>query len=331
MGNWNELNESLIDLIGKTPVVRIRHLTGEDDAALYVKLESFNPNSNSKDRTAYGIIREAERCGQLKPGGTIFEITSGNTGIGLAAIGAALGYKVVIYMGSHYNKERFDLLRAFGAKVVPFDKDEVDVDQLKEKLIKLQQITPNSLFSNQAANPANPSIHRETTAKEILEQTGGKLDAFVATSGTGGTITGVGERLKEAIPGVTIHLVEPENSRVVEGGEHGDHRIYGISPPKRPEVLNTEILDGIIHISDEDAWQTARDMAQKEGLLVGPSSGAAVWGAIKVARELGKGKTVLALAPDTGERYLSIGLYDEAHYQDDESLAAAELSNLLLL
>lgn len=308
MGNREKLCGSILDLIGRTPIVRINKLTGADDAELYLKLEWFNPGGSVKDRTAYGIIRQAEKDGLLQPGGTIIELTSGNTGIGLAAIGAVLGYKTIIYIGEKYNRERFDLLRAFGADIITFPADE-DIDVVKERVEQHHRAMPNSFVAHQAENPANPAIHRLTTAEEILDQTDGILDSFVAASGTGGTITGVGGRLKEALPGVQIYLVESENSKVIEGEKPGEHKIYGISPPHRPEVLNTDIVDGIIHISDDHAWQTARELARQEGILAGPSTGAAVWAALRVARKLGKGKRVLALAADTGERYLSMGLF----------------------
>lgn len=310
MGNRNKLCDSILDLIGQTPMVRINNLASEDAAEIYLKLESYNPGGSVKDRTAYGIIRQAEKDGLLKPGGTIIELTSGNTGIGLASIGAVLGYKSIIFIREKYNKERFDLLRAFGAKIITFGADE-DINAVKERVEKLHQEVPNSFIAKQAENPANPAIHRLTTAEEILEQTDGRLDAFVATSGTGGTITGVGERLKEVLTDVKVYLVEAENSKVLEGEEPGEHNIYGISPPQIPEVINTKIVEDIIHISDENAWQTSKDLARKEGILAGPSTGAAVWAAIQVARKLGKGKRVVALGPDTGERYLSIGLFDE--------------------
>lgn len=310
MANRDKLCGSILDLIGGTPVVRINKLVGAEDAELYVKLEFFNPAGSVKDRTALGIIRQAEQDGRLKPGGTIIELTSGNTGIGLAAIGAVLGYKTIIYIGEKYNRERFDLLRAFGAEIISFPADE-DIDAVKERVERHAESLPGSFVAHQAENPANPAIHRATTAEEILYQTDGVLDSFVAASGTGGTITGVGERLKASLPDVKIHLVESAHSKVIEGEEPGEHKIYGISPPHRPEVLNTDIVDEIIHITDEDAWRTARELARQEGILAGPSAGAAVWGALQVARRLGRGKRVLAIAPDTGERYLSLGLFGQ--------------------
>ncbi|NEW09764.1 cysteine synthase A [Paenibacillus sp. SYP-B3998] len=310
MGNRNKLCDSILDLIGQTPMVRINKLVSEEDAEVYLKLESYNPGGSVKDRTAYGIIRQAEKDGLLKPGGTIIELTSGNTGIGLASIAAVLGYKTIIYIREKYNKERFDLLRAFGAEIITFSADE-DIDVVKERVEKHHQELPNSFVARQSENPANPAIHRLTTAEEILDQTDRNLDAFVATSGTGGTITGIGERLKEVVTNVSIYLVESERSKVLEGEEPGEHYIYGISPSQIPEVINMQILEEIIHISDENAWLTSKDLARKEGILAGPSTGAAVWAAIQIARRLGKGKRVVALGPDTGERYLSIGLFDD--------------------
>ncbi|WP_223068055.1 cysteine synthase A [Paenibacillus caui] len=310
MGNREKLADNILDLIGQTPIVRINKLVNEEAAELYLKLESFNPNGSVKDRTALGIIRQAEKEGLLRPGGTIIELTSGNTGIGLASIAAVLGYKSIIFISEKYNRERFELLRAFGASIVTFKADE-DIDAVKERIELLHKETPNSFIAKQLQNPANPAIHRITTAEEILDQTDRNLDAFVATSGTGGTITGVGERLKEILPDVKVYLVESAHSKVLEGEEPGEHKIYGISPPEIPDVINLEIVDDIIHVTDEDAWQTSRELARREGILAGPSTGAAVWAAIRVARKLGKGKRVVALGPDTGERYLSAGLYEE--------------------
>ncbi|GFZ98525.1 cysteine synthase [Paenibacillus marchantiophytorum] len=316
MGNRNKLCDNILDLIGLTPLVRINKLVGEADAEVYVKLESFNPAGSVKDRTAYGIIRQAEQDGLLQPGGTIIELTSGNTGIGLAAIGAVLGYPTIIFIREKYNQERFDLLRAYGAKIITFGVDE-DMADVKERVEQLHRSLPGSYLAKQSENPANPAIHRQTTAEEILYQTDQRLDAYVGTSGTGGTITGVGERIKEVLPEVTVHLVESIHSKVIEGEEPGEHQIYGISPPMLPEVLNKDIVDEIIHIRDEDAYETAKELARREGILAGPSTGAAVWAALQLARRLGKGKRVIALGPDTGERYLSIGLF-----RDTESAEA---------
>jgi len=305
------LVQSIEELIGNTPVIRINRLTGVDDAELYVKLEAYNPSGSIKDRAAHNMIVQAEIEGHLKEGYTIIEVTSGNTGIGLAMNAAVRGYFAILIMPNTMSRERISLLKAYGAEVILYPADEglecgiKIANELKEKI-------PTSFIPNQFESAANPNIHRTTTAIEIWEQLEGKLDVFVSSTGTGGTITGTGEALKQLQPNIQVIAVETINSPVLfSNGEPGPHQIPGTSPGFVPSILNQNIIDEVIQIEDEAAWQTARELARKEGILVGPSSGAAVWAGLQVARRLGKGKRVLCIAPDTGERYLSLGLFDE--------------------
>ena len=292
-------------LIGATPIVRLNNLVNTDCADVWVKLECFNPSRSVKDRAAYNMIAEAEASGLLKPGGTIIEPTSGNTGIGLAMVAAAKGYNLILTMPDNMTNERVSILRAYGAEIFltpALEKMPGAIRKAKE----LKERYPGSIILQQFINKANPDIHRVTTAQEIFKQAKGELDAFVATAGTGGTITGTGEALKKLIPDLQIFVVEPKGSPVLSGGKPGSHKIPGTSPGFIPEILNTEVYNEIIMISDEDAITTSRRLAKKEGLLVGISAGAAVHTALVIANRLGKGKKVLAIAPDTGERYLSI-------------------------
>ncbi|MEC0248227.1 cysteine synthase A [Paenibacillus chitinolyticus] len=305
-----KLVNSIAELIGDTPAVRLNRLTSEEHADVYVKLEYFNPSGSVKDRAAYNLIAQAEKDGLLKPGATIIEPTSGNTGIGLAMNAAAKGYKAILVMPDNMTKERINLLKAYGADVVLTPAAERMPGAIA-KAVELQRGIPGSFIPQQFENKANPDIHRVTTALEILEQTGGRLDAFVASSGTGGTITGTGEVLRERIPGIEIYVVEPAGSPVLSGGEPGPHKLVGTSPGFVPKILNTDVYDEIVRVEDEDALRTTRELAAKEGILVGPSAGATVWTAIQVARKLGPGKRVLCIAPDTGERYLSMGIFGE--------------------
>lgn len=300
--------DSVTELIGDTPAVRIRRLTGENDAEVYVKLEYFNPSGSVKDRAAYNLIAQAEKDGVLKPGATIIEPTSGNTGIGLAMNAAAKGYKAILVMPDNMTKERINILKAYGAQVVLTPASERMPGAIK-KALELREEIPGSFIPQQFENTANPDIHRVTTAIEIIEQMEGKLDAFVATSGTGGTITGTGEVLREHVPGIRIYVVEPKGSPVLSGGKPGPHKLVGTSPGFVPAILNTDVYDEIVQVSDEDALRTTKDLASLEGILVGPSSGASVWTALQVAKKLGPGKRVLCIAPDTGERYLSMGIF----------------------
>lgn len=300
---------SITDLIGNTPAVRINRLLGPNDAELYVKLEYFNPSGSVKDRAAFNLIEQAEKDGLLRPGATIIEPTSGNTGIGLAMNAAARGYKAILIMPDNMTKERINLLKAYGAEVV-LTPAALRMPGAIEKAKELRDQIPGSYIPQQFENPANPSIHRTTTAPEILEQMDGRLDAFVATSGTGGTITGTGEVLREKLPDIQIYVVEPKGSPVLSGGNPGPHKLVGTSPGFVPAILNTSIYDQIVQVTDDDAIRTMKDLASKEGILVGPSAGASVWTGMQIARKLGAGKRVLCIAPDTGERYLSMDIFD---------------------
>jgi cysteine synthase A len=303
-----KIAQSITELIGDTPVVRINRLVQPGDAELYVKLEYFNPSGSVKDRAAFNLIEQAEKDGYLKPGSTIIEPTSGNTGIGLAMNAAAKGYKAILVMPDNMSKERINLLKAYGAEVVLTPAAERMPGAIR-KAYELSEQTPDSFIPQQFENPANPDIHRVTTALEILEQMEGRLDAFIATSGTGGTITGTGEVLKERLPQIAIYVVEPQGSPVLSGGMPGPHKLVGTSPGFIPAILNTGVYDEIIQVSDDHALQTTRDLARYEGILVGPSAGASVWTGLQIARKLGAGKRVLCIAPDTGERYLSMDVF----------------------
>lgn len=305
----NKIYNSVVELVGNTPVVRLNRLVDETCAEVLVKLEYFNPSRSVKDRAAFSLLDTAEKQGLIQPGATIIEPTSGNTGIGLAMNAAAKGYKAIFIMPDNMTKERISILKAYGAQVVLTPAAEKMPGAVK-KALELHSQIENSFIPQQFENPANPSIHRITTAPEILAQTEGRLDAFIATAGTGGTITGTGETLKEHLPNLEVIVVEPKGSPVLSGGQPGPHKLVGTSPGFVPEILNTEVYDEIVQVADEDALRTTRDLAKLEGILVGPSSGAAVWTAIQKARALGPGKRVLCIAPDNGERYLSMeGLF----------------------
>ncbi|SFS49681.1 cysteine synthase A [Marininema halotolerans] len=298
----------ITDLVGRTPLVRLNRLTQEQDATVFVKLESFNPGGSVKDRTALNMIEWAEREGHLKPGYTIIEPTSGNTGIGLALVGATRGYRTMLVMPDTMSGERINILKAYGAEVILSPGGERMPGAIR-KAEEMLASMPNSFMPLQFENLANPDVHRRTTAQEILTQMDSDLDAFVATAGTGGTITGTGEVLKAHNPSMFVAVVEPEASPVLAGGKPGTHKIPGTSPGFIPAILNQGVYDEIFHVKDEDAAETARQMARKEGILVGPSSGASIWTALQIARRLGKGKRVVCIAPDTGERYLSTDLF----------------------
>lgn len=301
--------DNIAQLIGNTPLVKLNQLVAEDMADIYVKLESFNPGGSVKDRIALNMIEAAEEEGELKPGGTIVEPTSGNTGIGLALVGAAKGYDVILTMPDSMSLERRKLLSAYGAELVLTPGKE-GMPGAIEKAEELVAENEEYFMPQQFNNPANPEVHRETTVREILEAMDGDLDAFVAGVGTGGTITGTGEVLKQKIDGVKIVAIEPAASPVINGGEPGPHMIQGIGAGFIPEVLNCEILDETIQIENEEAMEMARQLAIEEGILGGVSSGAAIAAAIKVAKELGSGKQVVTIAPDVGERYLSMTLFE---------------------
>ncbi|MFC7678710.1 cysteine synthase A [Paenibacillus sp. GCM10028914] len=303
-----EIYDNIVDLIGGTPVVRLQRIVPEGAAEVYVKLEMFNPSGSVKDRAAFNLIDTAEKRGHLKPGGTIIEPTSGNTGIGLAMIAAAKGYRAILVMPDNMSKERINILKAYGAEVVLTPSSERMPGSIA-KALELKEQIPGAFIPQQFENHANPDIHRITTAPEILQQMEGRLDAFVATAGTGGTITGTGEELRKHLPELHIAVVEPLGSPVLSGGVPGPHKLVGTSPGFVPNILNTEIYDEIIKIADDEALQTVRDLARKEGILVGPSSGASVFAAIRVAEKLGAGKRVVCIAPDTGERYLSMDIF----------------------
>lgn len=302
--------QNVTELIGETPVVKLNRLVSPHEADVYVKLEFANPSGSVKDRAAAHMLRTAEQAGRLAPGATIIEPTSGNTGIGLAMNAAAKGYRIILVMPNNMTKERIRLLEAYGAEVVLTPAAQRMPGAIAKAKELLAQI-PGSFMPQQFQNPANPDIHRLTTGPEIVQQMEGRLDGFVATAGTGGTITGTGEYLRSQIPNLHITVVEPQGSPVLSGGEPGPHKLVGTSPGFIPPVLNTAIYDEIVQVSDEDALETTRRLAAREGLLVGPSSGASVWAGIQLARRLGPGKRVLCIAPDTGERYLSMGIFDE--------------------
>ncbi|HOA41486.1 MAG TPA: cysteine synthase A [Halanaerobiales bacterium] len=303
---YNDVTE----LIGRTPLLRINKLTGENDATVLIKLERNNPGGSVKDRIAYNMIKRAEEEGRLKPGGTIIEPTSGNTGIGLAMVAAALGYKVILTMPETMSIERRKLLKAYGAEIILTPGKE----GMKGAIRKAEELlaeTENAIIPQQFENPANPAIHEKTTGVEIWEDTGGRIDYFVSGVGTGGTLTGAGRYLKERNPELKIIAVEPANSPVISGGDPGPHKIQGIGAGFIPAILDTELIDEIYKITDEEAMETARQAARKEGILIGISSGAALAAALKIAQKAGKGKTIVAIAPDTGERYLSTELFAE--------------------
>jgi cysteine synthase A len=303
-----KIARDVLELIGSTPMVRLNKLVTPKMAEVLVKMESFNPGGSVKDRIAMSMVMAAEQEGKLKRGDTILEPTSGNTGIGLAMLAAARGYRLLLVMPETMSIERRNLLRAFGAEYI-LTSGSKGMKGTLEKVEEILEDHPDYFVPQQFANPANVDAHRKTTALEILEQTDGELDAFVAGVGTGGTITGVGEVLKKEKPGVLIVAVEPANSAVLSGMQPGQHRIQGIGAGFIPTILNRGVIDKVIPVSNEDAMETARKMASREGLLVGISSGAAVYAALQVAKRLGQGKRVVVVAPDTGERYLTTELF----------------------
>lgn len=305
--------ERITDLIGKTPLLKLNNYIEEQSLAadIYAKLEYLNPAGSVKDRVARAMIEDAEKRGILKPGSVMIEPTSGNTGIGLAAIAASKGYRMILTMPETMSVERRSLLKAYGAEIV-LTEGAKGMKGAIEKAEELAKETENSFIPGQFVNPANPAAHRATTGPEIWEDTDGKVDIFVAGVGTGGTITGVGEYLKSKNPNVKIVAVEPAGSPVLSKGTPGAHKIQGIGAGFVPDTLNTEVYDEIITVENEDAFETGRTLARKEGLLVGISSGAAVWAAAKLAkRPENKGKVIVALLPDTGDRYLSTPMFAE--------------------
>ncbi len=302
------LHHDITALIGKTPLVRLNRLSKEGSATIYGKVEFFNPGGSVKDRICLNMINEAERQGKLKPGGTIVEPTSGNTGIGLALVAAVRGYKLILVMPESMSMERASLLSSYGAQLVLTPAWEGMKGSIKEAESILAQ-NPSYFMPNQFSNPANPAMHKMTTAVEIWDALEGKIDAFVAAVGTGGTITGCGEFLKEKNPQVKVIAVEPATSPVLSGGDPGPHKIQGIGAGFVPKVLNRKILDRVVTVTDDEAYQTAKQLSKKEGLLVGISAGANVFAAQKIADELGPGKNVVTILCDTGERYISIEKY----------------------
>ncbi len=305
--------KSTLDLVGNTPLVEVNNFSKKNnlEAKLLVKLEYFNPAGSVKDRIAKAIIEDAEKKGVLKEGSVIIEPTSGNTGIGLAAVAAAKGYRLIITMPETMSVERRNLMKAYGAELVLTD----GAKGMKGAIAKADELAkeiPNSFIAGQFVNPVNPATHKATTGPEIWNDTEGKVDIFVAGVGTGGTISGVGEYLKSKNPDVKIVAVEPASSPVLSKGEAGPHKIQGIGAGFVPDTLNTEVYDEIITVENDDAFVTGRAFAKAEGVLVGISSGAALWAAKELAkRPENKGKTIVALLPDTGDRYLSTPLFSE--------------------
>ncbi len=302
------LHKEITEAIGHTPLVRLNRLSKPGSATIYGKVEFFNPGGSVKDRICLNMINEAERQGKLKPGGTIVEPTSGNTGIGLALISAVRGYKLILVMPESMSMERASLLSSYGAQLVLTPAWEGMKGSIREAESLLAQ-NPSYFMPDQFSNPANPAMHRMTTAPEILEAMDGKIDAFVAAVGTGGTITGCGEVFKERNPDVRIVAVEPAGSPVLSGGEPGPHKIQGIGAGFIPTVLNRKVIDRVITVTDDEAYQTAKRISKQEGILVGISAGANVFAAQTVAEELGPGKNVVTILCDTGERYISIEKY----------------------
>lgn len=303
-----KIYHSILDTIGETPIVKLKNMTTDEMAQIYVKLESFNPGGSVKDRIALRMIEDAEKSGKLKPGMMIIEPTSGNTGIGLAMVGAAKGYPVTLVMPETMSIERRKLMQAYGANLVLTP----GADGMKGAIAEANRLAEekDGFVPAQFDNPANPKVHEETTAKEIVnafEKNG--LDAFVAGVGTGGTITGVGNELKRMYSNIKIYAVEPEESPVLEGGQSGPHKIQGIGAGFVPSILNINIYDKVLPVKSNDAMETAREIAKKEGILVGISSGAALFAAIEMAKKMTSDQKVLVLLPDNGERYLSTELF----------------------
>jgi cysteine synthase A len=316
--NRSGIANSIIEVIGNTPLVRLNRIAEPESAEIVVKLESLNPMASVKDRIGAAMIAEAERQGLIHPGDTtIIEPTSGNTGIALAFVCAVKGYRCIITMPDTMSVERVRTLRALGAMVM-LTPGELGMRGAIQKAESLTRVTPGAFMPQQFNNPANPAIHRHTTAIEILEDTGAQLDAFVAGVGTGGTITGCGEVFKARLKQVLICAVEPADSSVLSGGEPGAHKIQGIGAGFVPEVLNRGVIDRIIVASYEASREMSRRLAREEGIFVGISSGAVVWAAVKIARELGAGKRVVAVLPSFGERYLSSDLFSFDESEGDQ-------------
>src|SRR5215470_1137985 len=304
----NRIYDSICEIIGGTPIIRLKRIPKDRWAEMLVKLESMNPGGSVKDRIGLSMIEAAEREGRLKPGGTIVEPTSGNTGIGLAMVAAAKGYKVILTMPEEYSVERIALLRAYGARVVLTPR-ELAMQGAIDKAEELVRQNPDYFMPQQFKNPANPEVHRKTTAQEILNVCGDNLDALVVGVGTGGTATGAGEILKQQIRSLNLFAVEPADSPIFSGGRAGPHKIQGIGAGFIPEIFNKDVVYRFIPVSYDDARSAARCLAEQEGILCGISSGAILHASCVVAPELGHGKRLLAILPDTGERYLSTELW----------------------
>jgi cysteine synthase A len=303
--------DNITELIGNTPLVRIRKIGPENAAEVVAKLEAFNPLSSVKDRIAISMINEAEKAGEIGPGSTIVEATSGNTGIGLAFVAAAKGYRCVLIMPDTFSIERRKLLQALGAELI-LTPGPAGIKEAQRVAGEYAEKTPGAWLSRQFDNPANLKVHRETTAREILRDTGGRVDAVVAGVGTGGTVTGVGQVLKQELgkDKIRIVAVEPVESTVLKGGTHSPHKIQGIGAGIIPSIYDASVVDQVIDVAFEDAVRVARALSKEEGLFVGISAGAVAWAAFEVAKELGPGKRVVAVLPDTGERYLSTALFE---------------------
>jgi len=306
----DKIYEDITQLIGNTPMIRLNKIVPENAAEVIVKLESFNPGGSVKDRIALNMIKRAEEEGRLKPGGTIVEPTSGNTGIGLAMVSAVKGYKLILVMPDTMSIERRNLLLSYGAELVLTPGAEGMKGAIK-KAQEILELNPDYIILDQFKNSANPEIHELTTAKEILKDTNGIVDAFVAGVGTGGTISGVGKVLKQYNKNIKIFAVEPEESPVLSGGKPGPHKIQGIGAGFIPDTLNLDVIDEIIKVKERDAFEMSMKLAKQEGILCGISSGANVFAAVEVANRLGKGKRVVTVLPDTGERYLSMHKFFE--------------------
>lgn len=303
--------KDITELIGRTPLLELTHIETEEklEATVLAKLELFNPAGSAKDRVARAMIEDAEKTGRLKPDSVIIEPTSGNTGVGLASIAAARGYRIIIVMPETMSAERRSLMKAYGAELVLTDGSKGMTGAI-EKADELAREMPNSFIAGQFTNPVNPAAHEATTGVEIWDDTDGKVDIFVAGVGTGGTISGVGKILKAKNPNIKIVAVEPKSSPVLSGGAAGSHKIQGIGAGFVPDILDTKIYDEVLQVENEVALETGRRIARTEGVLVGISSGAAAWAAIELAkRPENKGKTIVALLPDTGERYLSTEMF----------------------